>query len=71
MKRYNKRVENKISSLSYCLLDLDDSIEVPEKIREKIIFKSVSGNKNPVNDVNNSINDTQNPKSKVKKRKGK
>lgn len=55
----------------YFLLDLDDPIEVPEKIREKIIFKSISNTKNLINDTNNSVNRMKNTQSKVKESKGK
>lgn len=53
----------------YCLLDLDDPFEVPEKIRAKIVLKSISNTKNSVFDTRNSVNHTNKTQSKVKESK--
>ena len=53
----------------YFLLDLNDTNEVPEEIRKKIVFKSISGNKNQVSYVENEVNGTINTQSKVKESK--
>lgn len=53
----------------YFLLDSDDTNDVPQEIRDKIVLKSVSDVKNPVNDNNNQVNAVIKTQNKVKKSK--
>ncbi len=68
MRMIDNRSQYRVIS-EYWLLDVDDEKDVPPKVLDKLIFRSVSRNENPVLRNENRVKRTENPQSKVNKNK--